>query len=476
MPGCLVPTAVLCTLVAGSCSQSLDTDLGPTATVRRGDLRVEVRTVGTLQAGRSFSIASEIRSNRARVIEVVPEGTLVSKGTSIIRFDPTPFQEDVEKYRVERDRAAAALQAAEEDMKLVVEQNKEARRTASHARMLAKLDLENVLKGEGPVTLKKREVAEEQGRETLESAKRELMDMQALFGRGFVTRAELDQAESAVRQAERNYELAKLEHTTEREYMRPADVQRARAAVTEAEKALAEIDQQAESKRERQQAIIEKAQTELEDASRRLAIAENELAHTVVKSPATGYVVYVETFVEGEKRTVRIGDSLWSGNPVIQIPDLSEIVVKTQVRETDLHKVRTGLPVEVRIDAYPELVLHGEVSFIGTLASHDDLDETARYFRVHVNLDRGDPRLRPGMTASVNIVGDHVTDALLVPLDAVFSGSDGMVAYRVARNGIERRRIELGAHDERYAVVNTGLAETDRVLLTEPPEHEVRRQ
>ncbi|GAF73198.1 unnamed protein product, partial [marine sediment metagenome] len=288
-------SVLFCAVMCTGCSPSREDDLGPAAVVSRGDLRVEVRTVGDLQAARSFSIASEIRSNRAKVVEVVPQGTPVSAGDVIIRFDPTPFQEDIEKFRVERDRAAALLLAAEEEMKLVAEQNKEAQRNAEHTFMLAELDIENVLKGEGPVTLKKREVAEAQGSETLDAARRELADMKALFERGFVTRAELAQAESAVRQAERNYELAKLEHSTEREYMRPANVQRARAAVAEAEKALAQIKQQAESKREKQRALIEKAQTDLEDASRRLALAENELARTVVRSPATGYVVYIET-------------------------------------------------------------------------------------------------------------------------------------------------------------------------------------
>jgi len=455
-------------LLCAGCAPSGDGDLGPTAVVRRGGVRVEVRTVGELRAARSYSIASEIRSNRAKVVEVVPEGTPVRAGDVILRFDPTPFQEDVEKYRVERDRAAAALQAVELELKLVLEQNKEAQRNAEHALMLSRLDLENVSKGQGPVTLKKREVAEAQGLDALGAARRELEDMKTLFGRGFVTRAELAQAEAAVRQAERNYELARLEHTTEREYTRPADVQRAEAAVADAEKTLAQVEQQAESMQKRQRALIEKAQTELEDASRRLALAENELDRTVVRSPATGYVVYIETYIEGEKRTVRIGDSLWSGNPVIQIPDLSEMFVNAQVRETDLHKVRMQLPAEVSIEAYPKLELRGEVSFIGTLGSHDDRDETTRYFRVHIELDRVDPRLRPGMTASVTIVGDHVTDAVLVPLDAVFSEDGQSVAYRVERAGVRTVPIELGLHDDRFAVVHDGLTEGDRVLLFEP--------
>ncbi len=455
-------------LLCAGCAPSGDGDLGPTAVVRRGNVRVEVRTVGELRAARSYSIASEIRSNRAKVVEVVPEGTPVRAGDVILRFDPTPFQEDVEKYRVERDRAAAALQAVEQELKLVLEQNKEARRKAEHTLMLSRLDLENVSKGQGPVTLKKREVAEALALEALGTARRELEDMKVLFGRGFVTRAELAQAETAVRQAERNYELARLEHTTEREYTQPADVQRAKAAVADAEKALVQVEQQAESMQKRQRALIEKAQTELEDASRRLALAENELERTVVRSPATGYVVYIETYIEGEKRTVRIGDSLWSGNPVIKIPDLSEMFVNAQVRETDLHKVRMQLPAEVSIEAYPKLELRGEVSFIGTLGSHDDRDETARYFRVHIKLDRVDPRLRPGMTASVTIVGDHVTDAVLVPLDAVFSKDGQPVAYRVERAGVRTVPIELGLHDDRFAVVHDGLSEGDRVLLFEP--------
>ena len=66
--------------------------------VERGSLEVKISEVGTLIAPRSVTIASEIQSNRAKVVRLTPEGTWVNPGDLLVEFDPTPFEEDVNKF------------------------------------------------------------------------------------------------------------------------------------------------------------------------------------------------------------------------------------------------------------------------------------------------------------------------------------------------------------------------------------------
>jgi hypothetical protein len=80
-----------------------------------------------------------------------------------------------------------------------------------------------------------------------------------------------------------------------------------------------------------------------------------------------------------------------------------------------------------------------------------------------------DPRLRPGLSATVDFLVDELNDALYVPISAVFVDElDRMVAYRKTGRDVEARPLVLGGSTDRIAVVSEGLEEGDQVLLVAP--------
>ncbi len=111
-------------------------------------------------------------------------------------------------------------------------------------------------------------------------------------------------------------------------------------------------------------------------------------------------------------RKPRIGDQVWQNQPLVYLPDISRMIVSTQVREVDLHKIDIGKPASVRVDAYPQLALRGTVESIGVLADAKTGEAGLKYFRIIVSLDQSDPRLRPGMTARMVILADEPTGNL----------------------------------------------------------------
>ena len=87
----------------------------PTARAERGVLDVTLVEGGTLQAARSVTLSSEIRSNRAKIVHLLADGSWVKPGDVIVRFDPTPFEEEVARRLAElRDAEAAAVRARQE--------------------------------------------------------------------------------------------------------------------------------------------------------------------------------------------------------------------------------------------------------------------------------------------------------------------------------------------------------------------------
>jgi HlyD family secretion protein len=143
------------------------------------------------------------------------------------------------------------------------------------------------------------------------------------------------------------------------------------------------------------------------------------------------------------------------------------MVVETRVRETDVHKVERNQNVSVRVEAYPELKLSGKVALIGTLAQEERERRATKYFSVKVQLLESEPRLRPGMTARVEIEVEQRRQALYVPLEAVFEREGRPVVFLPGRKP-RPREVVLGPSNADFVVIERGLSRGERVLLRDP--------
>ena len=174
------------------------------------------------------------------------------------------------------------------------------------------------------------------------------------------------------------------------------------------------------------------------------------------------------------RATKRIGDVVWQNQPLVYLPDISEMVVKTQIREIDLHKVGVGKPAVVLVDAYPDIRLHGQLQSIGVLAESRTESHTAdKYFQVVILVKEGDQRLRPGMTARVEIECGKVEDALCVPIHAVFNEQSMSYCYVDTRASYEKREVSVGVQSQDWAQILSGLSEGECITLSRPPASEI---
>ena len=180
-----------------------------------------------------------------------------------------------------------------------------------------------------------------------------------------------------------------------------------------------------------------------------------------------GIVVYKDVFFGSEQRKPQVGDQVWANQPLIILPDISRMVVETRVRETDIHKVERNQNVSVRVEAYPDLRLTGKVTLVGTLAQEERERRGTKFFAVTIQLAQSEPRLRPGMTARVQIDVEERPKALYVPLEAVFE-RDGRPVVYLARRRPSPREVVLGPSNADFVVIERGLARGERVLLRDP--------
>ncbi|MBD3235243.1 MAG: efflux RND transporter periplasmic adaptor subunit, partial [Candidatus Eisenbacteria bacterium] len=198
-------------------------------------------------------------------------------------------------------------------------------------------------------------------------------------------------AQSRVSQAN----LDRKQRLFEQDLISPEELDEAEAA--------AAVDQAAHNAQEQ----------EIERLRAALAAARRDLAETHVTAPIDGLVTQI--FVE-EGENVVTGTMNNPGTVILEMADLSRMEVEAKVDETDIIAVSVGQPARIEVDALPDTVLQGAVSRVGQAGrtSQEGAD-----FLVRVRIKSSPPRLRPGMTADVEILVASADSALAVPIQAL---------------------------------------------------------
>ena len=437
------------------------------AEVREGPFRVAITEAGTLQALRSVTYASSIQSNQAKIVALAPEGKLVEKGDLLVLFDSAPFEEEIRKNEALLAQAEADLLKAREEKKLQTIENQEELLAARLRVEKSELEMKDVQEGKGRVKEEEASSAVANAERELQKAETDLADLRPLLAEGFITRAELERAEQQVARAREDLDLARRRRNALVQFGRPLELSQARSDAQSSRETLRQLDSAASFRLSQRDAGIAAARSRIQEAAARLALAKQQLARCEVRAEVPGIVVYREVFFGSEQRRPQVGDQVWANQPLIILPDVSRMVVETKVRETDIHKVERNQEVAVRVEAYPDLRLTGQVTLVGTLAREEKERRGAKFFSVTVLVNESEPRLRPGMTARVEIGVEERNKALFVPLEAVFEREGRTVVYPAGRRP-RPREVSLGPSNADFVVIEKGLSRGERVLLRDP--------
>ena len=424
---------------------------------------------GTLGAARLMFYGSEITGGPAKIAEIAREGTYVSKGDLLLRFDSAGFAQELARERAALLQAEADLATAREALRL---ESLQARAGVDEARDqigYAESDLKDQVDGTGRVALAEAEAAVADLERETSRARRDRDDLKPMLARGFITQMELERADQALQRAQEQLKLAILKRDALVKYGRPAAVDRARRAVDDARRDLEREQEGSAARVMQRRAALQVAEGKAAETRARVAQFEARLAATEVRAAAGGLVVYRDLFFGSDRRKPQVGDEVWPKQPVLALPDSSRLIVDTQVREVDLMKVSRSTRVTVTVEAYPDLRRDAAVDVIGALAETAGARAAVKSFPVTIALRESDPRLRPGMTARVEMQVAFETRALIVPLAAVFgSAATGHYCFVLRGSRPERVAIKVNGDDGVDAAIAGDVRAGDRVLLTEP--------
>lgn len=122
------------------------------------------------------------------------------------------------------------------------------------------------------------------------------------------------------------------------------------------------------------------------------------LPSLIIRTPISGLFQVGTNRRTGEM--IKIGDDIYSGNNLGNVPDLTWMKANTTVSENDFMRIKSGQKVIVRLDALPKVSFMGEVIYIGKLCHLKDDKSRQKVFDVEVKILKPDERLKPGMTVS----------------------------------------------------------------------------
>lgn len=189
-----------------------------------------------------------------------------------------------------------------------------------------------------------------------------------------------------------------------------------------------------------------------------------------IKAKSSGYVsIELNTNINGYWYTgmtfqpLQIGDTVYSGEAVAQIPDLNSWVVNARVNEIDRGHLAVGQTVTITVVALPGKSFMGRVKSLGGTSG----PPWDRRFDCMIELDKPAPEMRPGMTSNMVITVDSLDNVTWIPSQALYESDGKTFVYLKNPQGFMPHDVTLVNRSESQAVIK-GLNEGDIVAMSNP--------
>ncbi len=200
-------------------------------------------------------------------------------------------------------------------------------------------------------------------------------------------------------------------------------------------------------------------------SSRAVERAEEGLAKLQVKAPHDGLLVLQRNW-RGDP--VRVGDTVWMGQKLAELPHVATLQAKVHVLEADAGNLAVGLPAELVVDAHPSRTYEATLEKMDTLAQPKHHDVPVHYFGVTLKLATTDPEtMRIGQRVQATILVEQ-PNALVVPRQAIFEHDGKSIIYKRVLGGFDPVEVELGTASAGRVVVTSGIEAGDEVALRDP--------
>jgi RND family efflux transporter MFP subunit len=419
---------------------------GTAVAVQPGKFRVTVAARGLVEATENQDVFSKVEG-RTTLISILPEGSYVKKGQLVAELDSSGFQDRLRNQRIATLGAEALYHKARHERQ-VAEMAVTAYVEGSY-----KQELEKVL---GDIAAARSAIPKTEARlARTRRASQRLNDMLSAPGKN-ATAAEIvagldledriDVAEQTLARETRELERAETARQVLQKYTR--------------DKTAEEL--QGEAEKAKSDELARQLAWELEkDKETRL---EHQIQNCKLLAPGDGMVEYASA--SGPDR-IEEGWEIRERQKIFSLPNIrGPMRVNAKVPEAWVDKVRPGYRVQIKVDAFVDVVLAGTVQAVFPLPDANSFARSGtKVYTTHVTIDKGLGGLRPGMSASAEILIAELENAITVPVGALLK-LDGKyhVVVQKPDGGFDWRPVTLGMSNDERIEIKQGLQSGERVI------------
>ena len=420
--------------------------------VEVGEFVSQVIDQGEAQSSENIEIRCEARARNGSlsVLEVCDEGSMVAGGDFLVQLDSTAFEKELEQQNISLANAETGVIQAASNLETAKATKKE---YIEGTFKQEQMKIENEInKAENDIISADID---------LQVALDQKKHNKTLFAKGYITQNELQRSENQIIEAKNLVSQGKLSKKLGEEKLRVLQ-----KISFEKEKIKLDAD-------------INAATVKLDSEKKSLAVEIEKLAEIkdmiekcTIKVPegVTGQVVFAkESSRGGNDWILEEGTSVRQNQVLIRLPNPEKMEVKALINEQSITQIEEGMAATIKVDALNSSAsLKGVVTKVSEYAESSGwMSSSIKKYAVMVKIIDPPKTLKPGMNASVTIQVKYLPEALLAPIQTVYSVQDRQFCLAKVGDKWETLEVEVGGDNSQMVYFDSG-AEAGTELVLNP--------
>lgn len=394
---------------------------------------------GEIESSSNNEVKCEVKGRGGSgtpILSVVAEGTFVKKGDQLCQLDSSALEQEGKNQRIIVSTAESAVISSE---------------AAVNKAVIARQEyLEGTFLTERKAIVSEIAVAQQ----SLRKAELSLESAERLAAKGTLKPLQIEAERFSVENAKSTLDSAQGRLKVLDELTRA--------------KMLVQFDADIETTR----AKLESDKNTLVEERTKLEEIQTQVKACSIIAPADGQVVYANKFSGrgGGEFVVEAGALVREQQTIFLLPDPTRMQVKAKINESRISLIREGMPVKIRVNAIENELL-GRVIKVNKYSEPGNWwGSNVKEYATFIQIMSPPETIRTGMTAEVRIFVEQIEEAIQVPVHAVYETKRHH--FVLVRNGDswDTREIEIGATNDKFVTVKSGVSENDNVVL-DPRNH-----
>jgi multidrug efflux pump subunit AcrA (membrane-fusion protein) len=213
------------------------------------------------------------------------------------------------------------------------------------------------------------------------------------------------------------------------------------------------------------QSELKKTEFQIQRLTTEIQSSKEQLDGLVIKSPKKGIVSKAMHY---SGRKVQVGDNLWYGMAMVNIPDLVKMKVMITASEGDYKRISENDLVEYSFDAMPKNKAWGKILKKSPVGQPIKEDSKVKLFEIEATMDSASVIPGPGLSTNCKVILKLVKDTIVIPQIAIFEQDSMPVVFVKKGDKFEMRQVSVGISSPKSAIIVAGLKVGDKISFIKP--------